>query len=230
LFGNVLYSLATVATFLPNLIIQKIIYGAFASVLSYGRYGAGLWQWTSPALGKVLLSADHGLLTWTPILIPAIVGLALFSRYDKELAAYLIAVALAYYYLIAADVDWDGLSSFGNRYFIPLTPLFVLGLSVVLNEMAKWFRSNRTAMRAVVPVIGFLILWNWAFIFQWGLHLVPVRGPVSWKSMIRNQFEVVPKIAFAQARCYLGDRGALMQRIEHEDVKQLRSQENPTSK
>jgi hypothetical protein len=85
-------------------------------------------------------------------------------------------------------------------------------------------------MRAAVPVIGFLILWNCAFIFQWGLHLVPVRGPISWKTMIRNQFEVVPRKVFAQARGYLGNRGALMQRIEQEDVKQLRSEESTTSK
>jgi hypothetical protein len=228
-FANVVYSLATVVAFLPTLIIQRIIYGTFASVLSYGRYGAGLWQWTSPALGKVLFSADHGLLAWTPILVPAIVGLALFLRYDEELAAYLIVVALAFYYLIAADVDWDGLSSFGNRYFIPLTPLFILGLSLVLNELTKWLRSRRLAMRLSVPAIGLLILWNGAFIFQWGLHLVPVRGPISWKSMIRNQFEVVPKAVFAEARGYLGNRGALMERIEQEDVKQLRSEESTTS-
>jgi hypothetical protein len=48
--------------------------------------------------------------------------------------------------------------------------------------------------------------------------------------MIRNQFEVVPMRVFAQAGGYLGNRGALMQRIEQEDVKQLRAEESKTSK
>jgi hypothetical protein len=225
--SNMLYSLATVTAFLPNLIIQKIIYGTFRSVTSYGRFGAGLWQWTSPALGKVLFSADHGLLTWTPILIPALAGLVLFLKYDKEFATYLIVATLAFYYLIAADKDWDGLSSFGNRFFVSLTPLFILGLSAALNELAKWWKSGRAVVGAAVPVIGLLILWNWAFIFQWGMHLIPVRGEISWKTMVTNQFEVVPETLLGHAKSYLRNRQALMQQIEQEDIKQLRSQAGP---
>jgi hypothetical protein len=219
--SNVLYCLATVATFLPTLITRKIIYG---HPFEFGYEAGDAWLWKSPALLRVLFSSDHGLLTWTPILVAAIVGLFVFRKYDRELAGYFVVSFLAFYVLISLHYNWDGLSSFGNRFFISLTPLFILGLSAALNELAKWWKSDRAATGAAVPVISLLILWNWAFILQWGMHLIPVRGEISWKAMVRNQFEVVPETLVGQAKSYLRNRQALMQHIEQEDIKQLRSQ------
>jgi len=224
LFGlNTLYCASTVLAFLPTLITRNMIYGHF---LTFGYDGETAWRWASPVLGAVLLSSDHGLLTWTPVLIPALVGLVLFWKYDRELAPSVLVVVTTFCYLIACYICWDGLSSFGNRFFISMTPFFVLGLSITLNELAIWMKSRQAAMRMAVPVISFLILWNWAFIFQWGMHLIPVRGPISWRTMVANQFVVVPEEIVSHTRSYFGNRRALMQHIEQLDIKQMQARQN----
>ena len=180
---------------------------------------------TRPALLQVLFSSDHGLLTWTPILILAILGLFLLRKHDKELAGYLFISFLAFYVLVSLHTNWDGLSSFGNRFFISLTPIFVLGLAVSLSEFAKWLGRERKAMAIASSVTALLILWNLAFIFQWGTHMVPARGPISWKQMVRNQFLAVPQRAATEFAAYFENRRALMHHIEQDDVRQLKQQQ-----
>jgi hypothetical protein len=66
-----------------------------------------------------------------------------------------------------------------------------------------------------------LILWNLAFIFQWGMHLVPPRGDISWPEMVENQFDAVPHALASDVRQYLWHRKALMRDIETKDVQGL---------
>ena len=216
--ANLLYCCAALAAFLPTLITRKIIYGG---PFIFGYREAGGFRWSSPYLRSALLSADHGLLAWTPILILAAGGLFLFLKRDRRLAAFLIVALVTFCYIVGGDPNWDGIASFGNRFFVSLTPLFVLGLAVLFNELARWLKSRRTALVLATSVIALFILWNFAFIFQWGTHMVPARGPISWKQMVRNQFLVVPRRATTDFKAYLQNRRALMQEIEEEDVIQL---------
>ena len=63
--------------------------------------------------------------------------------------------------------------------------------------------------------------------FQWGSHLIPARGPISFPEMIRNQFTVVPRQITSQLEKYLFRRKAMMQQIEQRDVEQLKEQAPP---
>jgi hypothetical protein len=131
---------------------------------------------------------------------------------------------LAFYLLITLHENWDGLSSYGNRFFVSLTPFFILGLAIFFREFAQWFQREGTAWAIASSVTVLLILWNLAFIFQWGTHMVPPRGPISWRQMVRNQFLMVPQRAASEFAAYFENRGALMHDIEQEDVRQLRKQ------
>jgi hypothetical protein len=216
--AHIAYSLALVGAFLPTLISRKIIYG---NALDLG-YTA---EWSSkPAFLQVLFSSDHGLLTWTPILILAILGMFLFQKLDKELAGYILISSLALYIMVSFHSNWDGLSSFGNRFFISLTPFFVLGLAVSFQEFAALVKNAGRALWMASVASALFILWNLAFIFQWGTHLVPVRGPISWRQMVRNQFIAVPRQAGKEISAYFENRRALMNVIEQEDVQQLEQQ------
>ena len=219
--ANLLYSCATLIAFLPTLITRQIIYG---HPLDFGYGELGGWRWGSPHLGSALFSSDHGLLLWTPILILAVTGLFLFLKRNRRVAAYLITVLVVFCYLIGGDPNWDGLSSFGNRFFISLTPLFVLGLAVLFSELTSLLKRNRATVALASSLTGLLILWNLAFIFQWGMHLIPVRGRISWKQMARNQVAVVPARVLTEVKAYLGNRQALMQQIEQEDIEQQERQ------
>jgi hypothetical protein len=219
--ANILYCFATVVAFLPTLISRKIIYG---HVLELGYGGSAVWHWKSPQLMNVLISSDHGLLVWTPIVILAVVGVLLFLKYDRKSAAYLIGGLVAFYYLIASDPCWDGISSFGNRKFLSLTPFLVLGLSIFFSEFARFLKNRCVAMTMAGALTAVLITWNLAFIFQWGTHMVPSRGPISWSQMAHNQIEEVPRRLVVDVKAYIQNRRGLMQRIEQEDVTHLKMQ------
>ena len=218
--ANIFYCVGTFIAFLPTLITRQIIYG---HPLELGYGGKDAWQLTSPRWSSVLFSSDHGLLVWTPILIPAVAGLFLLLRRSRKPAAYLIATLLAFYYLIAIDPCWDGVSSFGNRKFISLTPLFVVGLAVSFSDLAGFLKRS-SALLIASSVTSVLIIWNLGFIFQWGTHLVPARGPISWKQMAHNQVVMVPEQVVTEVKAYVKNRRRLMQQIEQEDVKQLKEQ------
>jgi hypothetical protein len=219
---NAVFGVATVLAFLPTLITRKIIYG------EYGNLGySGVVTWGSPRFARVLFSSDHGLLTWTPILIPALIGLALLYRFDRELSIATLGSFVLLWYLIACDHNWDGLSSFGNRFFISLAPLFVLGLGVSFSAVCTMFRAvnwGRAAFSALCAFTALLIAWNLAFIFQWGSHLIPVRGSISWKKMAMNQVSVVPSRMRHDLKAYFSRRSSLMQDIETKDVQQLKQE------
>jgi hypothetical protein len=215
--GNAIFVVALVAAFLPTLVTKRIIYGGYAKS-GYEH----LWVWTSPHLLKVCFSADHGLFSWTPVLIASVIGLFLLWRYDRDLAMYSILVFVALLYTIGCYQDWDGLSSFGSRFFISLTPLFVLGLAAFIDGLECAWTERRAAIVSV-SATAVLTLWNLGLIFQWGTHLIPARGPISWRDAAYNQFAVVPVEASQAVKNYLTHRSQMMNRIEQEDVNQLKS-------
>jgi len=204
---------------LPTFISRYLIYGSpFDSAYIPLRD----WNWFSPYFLVVLFSSNHGLLSWTPILALAIAGLFLFWRREPLFGAPLFAAFLAFYFFISCYPDWTGISSYGNRFFVSLTPVFILGLAVFFDRAAQIFCSRRAAIAAACAILAISALWNAGLIFQWGSHLIPARGPVSFSEMARNQFFVVPHQLSAQLQRYLFKRKALMQQIEDRDIQQLK--------
>ena len=212
---NVAFAATLLAAFTPTLITKKLIYGG------YFRMGyTEAWYWKSPAFIKVVFSSDHGLFSWTPILILAVLGVALLSRHERTLSAYLLAVFLLYWYAMGCYQNWDGLSSFGNRFFIPLTSIFVLGLAAFFDWLGELW-SERSAIVASSVATALFALWNLGLIFQWGTHLIPSRGPISWREAAYNQYAVVPREAARLVQNYVVHRGQMMDQIERDDVRQL---------
>jgi hypothetical protein len=209
---------------LPTLVTRKIIYGHY---LTTGYPQASEWNWTHPVFASVLFSSDHGLLSWTPILILAIAGLFLFRSYDKEFALYFGVVCLVFLYVISCYVNWDGLSSFGNRFFISLGTIFIIGLAALFDRLGRWMRGERKAFLVAAFAVVCFAVWNIGFIFQWGDHLIPVRGQISWRTMAYNQVCVVPVRIWDTAEGYLFSRKRLLREIEKKDMQQLQ-QDSPS--
>lgn len=218
--ADALYVVVVVVAFLPTLITRQVIFG---HPLQFGYQSLRDWNWENPALWAVLFSSNHGMFTWTPILIPSVLGLLWLSRQDRELAAVLGIAFMGYYSLISSYPVWDGISSFGNRFFVSLTPVFVLGLSASLEAFSKLLQS-RPAQLTIPAAVMLLVTWNLAFIFQWGTKLIPNRGPISWPQMFHNQVAVVPGKLFDTSTRYLLRRKSLMESLEREDVRQILAQ------
>jgi hypothetical protein len=76
-------------------------------------------------------------------------------------------------------------------------------------------------------MVALLAIWNGGFIFQWGTHLVPARGEISWSEMTHNQMVVVPSRLTRSLQSYFLHRGDMMQRIEDGDIDQQRARRMP---
>jgi UDP-N-acetylmuramyl pentapeptide phosphotransferase/UDP-N-acetylglucosamine-1-phosphate transferase len=167
------------------------------------------------------------LISWTPVLLFAVIGLVAFWRSVPRVGGAFLLAAIAFYYFIASYPDWAGISSYGSRFFVSLTTLFILGLAVFLDRFTRVFRTRRAALAAACVFLACFVFWNAGLMFQWGTHLIPARGPISFSEMIQNQFTVVPRQIATQFEKYLFGRKAMMQQIEQRDLEQLKQSAPP---
>jgi hypothetical protein len=216
--NHVLFAVVMIACLLPTFVSRYVIYG---SPFESGYGSLKDWAWRSPYFIAVLFSSEHGLLVWTPVIVLACIGVVIFALREPRVGGAILAAMLAFYLFIACYPDWAGISSYGNRFFVSLTPIFIIGLGVFFARVAQFFSSQRVAMATLGTAAALLVAWNLAFIFQWGTHLVPARGPIVWSEMIHNQFAVVPREIAAKAEGYLFHRSNLMQQIEQRDIEQI---------
>lgn len=188
-YSNALFVMSVVIGFLPTLITQQILFG---SPLRFGVYTRQPWNWTSPAFLGVLFSSNHGLLVFTPILVLALVGLILLTRSTHPEGKTYIAITLAFYCLISFFPWWHSTVGLGNRYFIALTPIFVIGLAYTFSRSARFWEDARAATWRVGTVTVLLVVWNLGLAYQWCTFLMPSRTQVYWDEVLYNQFRVVP--------------------------------------
>jgi hypothetical protein len=216
--NHALFAAVMIACLFPTILSRYVIYG---NPFESGYVSLKDWAWRSPYFLAVLFSSEHGLLAWTPILALACIGVVIFALREPRVGGAILAATLAFYVFIACYPDWAGISSFGNRFFVSLTPIFIIGLGVFFDRVARYFASQRAALGTLATLAAIFVAWNMAFIFQWGTHLVPARGPIVWSDMIHNQFAIVPREIAAKAQGYLFHRSDLMRQIEQRDIEQM---------
>jgi hypothetical protein len=186
-----LWAAGLLVALLPTFVARQIVFG---SPFALGPYG--LWNWKSPAFGLVLFSSEHGVLVFAPILVLALAGLLYLCRRQLALGAICLSIVVAFYCVIAFYPWWGGVFGPGNRYFVSLTPLFILGLACVFGLAERLWRSERAAAFRVVPLTLVFVLWNLGLVYQWKTHLIPWYTRVYWDEILYNQFRVVPGQAF----------------------------------
>lgn len=213
LFGSVV-----VLVMIPTFVSRRIVYGG---LFETGYISIRDFLWRSPVFFSVLFSSNHGLVSWTPLLGVATIGLFLLAFQLSEVGFPCLAAMVTFYLFISIYPDWAGISSYGNRFFVSLTPLFILGLANLLEYFAEKFSRPRTALAVCSAVLACFVFWNLGLIYQWGVHLVPARGPISFRQATYNQFYVVPNQLTSRFRSYLFRRSELMRQIEQKDIEQL---------
>lgn len=220
-----LFALVTMLALTPTLVSKWLIYG---KALESGYPSFDSWSWTSPKIFAVLFSADHGLLSWTPVLLPALIGLMLLARTHPVFGGGLLSAFVVYLYLVASFTNWDGLSSFGNRFFISFTPAFVIGLAALLQKVAGLLGNPSKTMSVAALSVAALILWNGGLMLQWGTQMIPARGPISWSMTMKNQIVGVPKRVVGDLGVYFANRSLMMEQIEQRD-RSVRQQGEPAN-
>ena len=215
---HVLFGLVVCVVMIPTFVSRWIVYGG---PFETGYLSIRDFLWRSPVFLSVLFSSDHGLLSWTPLLGFAILGLLLFAFHLPKVGIPFSAASVALYLFISIYPDWAGISSYGNRFFISLTSPFILGLAYLLEHLAQRFARPRIVLAAGSTVLACFVLWNLGLIYQWGIHLIPARGPISFRLAAYNQFAIVPHEISGHLRAYFFKRDDLMHQIEQRDLEQL---------
>jgi hypothetical protein len=209
------FAAAAVLVGLPQLIGKAIVYG---NPLVTGYQDQFIWS--EPRLWQTGFSANHGWITWTPVVALAIAGWVRVWRDHPSSRVWLMSVP-AFYVVVASYQNWHGQSSFGNRFFLSLTVWLVVGVAALADQAANqgWRRH------AVTVLLAGLMVWNLGFMFQWGTNIIPNRGPVSFREVAVNQVTVVPAQLTGFVRRYLGDRKGVQDAIERMDERERRAYE-----
>ncbi len=212
--GVAVFAVAGAFALVPLIVIKYTLYG---SLLNAG-YEREAWYWTRPKMLAVLFSSYHGLLTWTPAALLSIIGLILLLPVHRQLAISAIVVFAFFLYIIASYQFWHAASSFGNRFFLSLTPLFILGLAALYQRLGAY-----AGTRLCYSISFLLVVWNILFMFQWGTNMIPKRRPISWSAMIYNQIFVAPKRIGSTVIDLLRDKAGFYRKVEKQDYENFLS-------
>ena len=147
-------AIASFVVFFPQMIGWKVLYGSFLTI----PQGGAFMSWTRPGFITLLFSADHGLITWTPICALALLGLCIApQRLRWVFACLLVALAIQIYVTACAgNIGW----TFGMRRLVNCTPLFALGLAALIARLPLH--------RAITSTIfAIFATWNILFAMQY---------------------------------------------------------------
>jgi hypothetical protein len=183
--------LATVAGFAPQMYAWYVLYGKpIVDPYTQAFHGGTLFDWSSPHWFDVLVSSEHGLFSWTPLVAIAVLGLVLLAVRGDLLARLLLSSFVLQVYLVGSWSNWFQGASFGGRMFIELSMGFALGTAFLTRDL----RRLATVLIAA-GTLGVLVAWNLLFIYQYGHGMVPLQDYVSWGQVADNQVQLLLRIA-----------------------------------
>jgi hypothetical protein len=199
-------ALAGAATAVVAYLPQAIAYLRINGRLGPSALVTRKMSWTSPHAGQVLASPEHGLFFWTPLAALAIAGLLIIafgaarasekragsSQNDRRpaerarIVVCLLVMAALQVYVAGAVGSWSVAGAFGQRRFVALTVVFVVGVAALLRSARR--RSHRALALAAVVLAAW---WNVALIVQFATGLMD-RQRLTLASNAYNAFVVVP--------------------------------------
>lgn len=129
-------------------------------ILRYGRplgYGA-VGGFSTPILTGLyglLLSPGAGLLVFVPIVALAPFGIAALHRWRGDVALLILSLILLRIMFYAKWNGWDGGTTWGPRFLIPVLPLLFVLIAFI--PMSRWMRPIVAALAALsvaVELVG----------------------------------------------------------------------------
>ena len=191
--------LAAVLVFSPQFTIWKATGGKFLSG-PYQEIG-DYFDWLHPDFwGTLFATAQHGLFAWTPLLLPAALGLAFLVRKDLRFGLLAVLTCVLHTYIYSCwSVWWTGIG-FSNRFFVELSPFLVLGLAALMEKAVQKILPRG----AVVVICSLFVVWNLFLIGEYRANIVPygipdparvIDTPLTMGTIIYNHLFVFPQKA-----------------------------------
>lgn len=207
---------AVVVFFLPQAIAYLTLYGHLGPSPDVQQK----MTWTAPNAWRVLASPDNGWFFWTPLAVPALIGLvalacgwgcrgngeaAVADRERRWLGGLCLVMLASQIYVSGSLNTWAGAGSFGQRRLVGLTVFLVIGLATLLQIIrAGWPRF------AVKAIIVLSIWWNLGLIAQFAIGLMN-RNRVEPVRNAYNTFVTIPLEFPTLAYRYMFDRQSFYQ-------------------
>jgi len=193
------------AVYSPQLAAYKIVNGHFGPHASV----ANKMKWYAPHAMQVLASPEHGYFVWTPLAALGMIGLAVALVLPPEggsslrrVGACLIVMTLLQVYVGGSVDSWTVAGGFGQRRFVALTAVLVIGLAQL---DATWASRASRARWALVALAAVAVYWNVALTAEFAVGLMDRQR----LEPARNAYDAVvtlPRSAPGLAYRYLFDR------------------------
>jgi hypothetical protein len=191
--------------FIPLLLLMGILLPLMSQFITWGIIFGNPFanpytleaDWSGAHVFDVWFSSYHGLYFTAPILLLATLGWLLVighwllvtnnqlpttnNQLPISLGAFAILFGIAY--SSATRIGWWGGVSFGARYFISLTPLFVMGFAFLLDIQSSKFKVQHPTSNIQLPVTTYpflLIIGIACALWTYGYYLQASNGLTSF--------------------------------------------------
>jgi hypothetical protein len=190
------FGAAALLVFLPQLAVYHVLYGrpwpAPQVENKMIRY--------SPHFFEVLLSVEHGLFFWSPMLLLFFAGGLWMIKKERTSGLLLLAAFLAQVYISGAVDSWTQAGAFGARRFVGATAIFAVWGAWLFAAFEPRLRKA-----GVAAVCSVFILWNLSLMIQFGLGLMD-RQRLVWSQIVHNHVYIVPPRLVSVVGSYLWAR------------------------
>lgn len=209
LAARIRVALAGAAAFAIVFAPQWFVYLALNGHVGPSRLVARKMTWTSPHGLEVLLSPEHGFFVWTPLAGIALAGLVLLALRGvpdvpdaRRIGGCALLMVAAQVYVSGSVESWTVAGAFGQRRFVALTILLVIGMGLVWRLAAAAPRPARAALAGCAAVA---IWWNVALTALFGTGMMD-RQRMEPRRNAYDAFVTLPRMAPEIARRYFTER------------------------
>jgi hypothetical protein len=153
-----IFSIFLILTFIPQFISWYLIFG---HPLAYIKYIMIITSEGTHIL-EILFSFNHGLFTWSPLMIISLIGLYYLLKYNKEITIVLWLLFILVVYSNSRSAQWWAGASFGMRRFDNMILPFSLGAVSFINH---FFRKTMKFKIIISILLLVFILFNFYLVY-----------------------------------------------------------------
>jgi hypothetical protein len=210
--GSMAAGLAGVLAFAVAFTPQAVSYLRLNGHVGPSRLVTRKMSWHAPHALPVLFSPEHGYFVWTPLALIAIAGLVCLARQKRlrpdggsdesaRVAVCMLLMIALQVYVSGSVESWTVAGAFGQRRFVAITVLLVIGLAALMQIVST---------RVVAVLVALAVYWNLALIAEFATGLMD-RQRLEPARNAYDAFVTVPRQAPSLAYRYLFDRRSFYQ-------------------
>jgi hypothetical protein len=175
--ARLLAALAGCGAFVLGWLPQLLAYQALNGRPGPSQYVTRKMYWHSPHALQVLFDSHHGLFVWTPLAALALAGLVLLiirrgrthdgppahGAHVRRIGAILLLMVALQVYVSGAVESWTVAGAFGQRRFVAITTMLIVGFSALWQAMPR---------PVAVVLLGVCVWWNVGLVALFGTRMM----------------------------------------------------------